>query len=160
MRIGELASASGHLTRTIRFYESRGLLPEPTRSTNGYRVYTEADSDRLEFIRNAQSAGLTLTEIASIIDLRDDGTAPCSHVNELLDAKLADVQERLDQLTELRSELQELVRRGRTLDPEECTANDICHILRSTSSPIVGNGHRRSRQRAARVEDRFGGPSA
>ncbi len=133
MRIGELAAASGHPTRTIRFYETRGLLPEPTRSTNGYRVYTDADSHRLEFIRNAQAAGLTLTEIASVIHLRDDGTPPCSHVNELLDAKLADVQQRLDQLTELRSELQELVRRGRTLDPEDCTTNDICHILRPPS---------------------------
>ena len=124
MRIGELAATSGHPTRTIRFYETRGLLPEPSRSTNGYRLYTDADSDRLEFIRNAQTAGLTLTEIASIIHLRDDGTAPCSHVNELLDRKIIDAQQPLDQLTELRSELQERVRPGRTLHPEDPTAND------------------------------------
>ena len=130
MRIGELATASGHPTRTIRFYETRGLLPEPTRSTNGYRAYTDGDVDRLEFIRNAQTAGLTLTEIASVIHLRDGGTAPCSHVNELLDAKLADVQQRLDQLTALRAELTQLLDRSRTLDPADCTAHDICHILR------------------------------
>jgi DNA-binding transcriptional MerR regulator len=134
MRIGELAAVSGHPTRTIRFYEARGLLPEPARSANGYRVYTDSDADRLEFIRNAQTAGLTLTEIASIIQLRDSGTAPCGHVNALLDAKLCDVQQRLEQLNELRAELQELVRRGRTLNPEDCTTNDICHILRPTST--------------------------
>ena len=133
MRIGELAIASGHPTRTIRFYETRGLLPEPTRAANGYRVYTDADRDRLDFIRNAQTAGLTLAEIASVIRLRDDGTTPCSHVNELLDAKLADVQQRLDQLTQLRTELRQLVRRGRTLDPADCTTGDICHILRPTA---------------------------
>ena len=134
MRIGELATASGHPTRTIRFYETRGLLPEPTRSKNGYRVYTDADGDRLEFIRNAQTAGLTLAEIASVIHLRDDGTTPCSHVNELLAAKLADVQQRLDQLTALRAELLQLLDRGRTLDPADCTAHDICHILRPAAT--------------------------
>ena len=130
MRIGQLATVSGHPTRTIRFYETRGLLPEPRRATNGYRIYTDSDSDRLDFIRNAQTAGLTLAEIASIIHLRDDGATPCSHVNELLDAKLADVQQRIDRLTALRTELQQLVRRGRTLDPADCTVDDICHILR------------------------------
>jgi DNA-binding transcriptional MerR regulator len=130
VRIGELAAASGQSARTIRFYEARGLLPEPTRSTNGYRAYTDADADRLEFIRNAQSAGLTLNEIASIIQLRDGGTTPCGHVAALLDAKLADLQQHLDQLSELRSELQALVRRARTLDPQDCTTDDICHILR------------------------------
>ena len=53
MRIGELATQTGHPTRTIRFYENCGLLPEPTRTANGYRTYNEADRDRLEFIRNA-----------------------------------------------------------------------------------------------------------
>ncbi len=130
MRIGELATQTGHPTRTIRFYETRGLLPEPTRTANGYRTYNEADRDRLEFIRNAQTAGLTLAEIASIIHLRDEGTIPCSHVNELLDTKLADVQQRLDQLTVLRTDLRELIDRARTLDPANCTTNDICHILR------------------------------
>ena len=130
MRIGELATQSGHPTRTIRFYETRGLLPEPTRTANGYRTYNEADRDRLEFIRNAQTAGLTLAEIASIIHLRDQGTTPCSHVNKLLNTKLADVQQRLDQLTALRTELRQLVDRGRALDPANCTTDDICHILR------------------------------
>ena len=131
MRIGELATQTGHPTRTIRFYENCGLLPEPTRTANGYRTYNEADRDRLEFIRNAQTAGLTLAEIASIIHLRDQGTTPCSHVTELLDTRLADVQQRLDQLTALRAELRQLVDRARTLDPANCTTNDICHILRT-----------------------------
>ena len=130
MRIGELATQSGHPTRTIRFYETRGLLPNPTRTANGYRTYNEADRARLEFIRNAQTAGLTLAEIASIIRLRDQGTTPCSHVNKLLNTKLADVQQRLDQLTALRTELRQLVDRGRALDPANCTTDDICHILR------------------------------
>ena len=130
MRIGELATQSGHPTRTIRFYETRGLLPEPKRTANGYRTYNESDCDRLEFVRNAQTAGLTLAEIASIIQLRDQGTTPCSHVSELLNTKLADVQQRLDQLTALRTELRQLVDHARTLDPADCTTNDICHILR------------------------------
>ena len=130
MRIGELANKSGHPTRTIRFYETRGLMPDSTRTANGYRLYNTADCDRLDFIRNAQIAGLTLAEIASVIHLRDQGANPCSHVNQLLATKLADVQRRLEQLTALRTELLQLVERAHTLDPADCTTDAICHILR------------------------------
>lgn len=134
MRIGELSSACGLPTRTIRFYERRGLLPAPTRSTNDYRTYTPDDLGRLEFIRNAQSAGLTLNEIASVTALRDKGTTPCTHVNALLHAKLTDVRERIDQLVVLQDELRRIVERARTLDPADCTERDICHILGTGSA--------------------------
>ena len=130
MRIGELAEQCGLASRTIRFYERRGLLPAPLRSDNGYRVYTDVDQGRLEFIRNAQSAGLTLNEIAGIVHLRDQGTTPCGHVTELLDAKLLDVEVHIEQLTTLHGELHDLVEHGRRLDPATCSERDICHILR------------------------------
>ena len=136
MRIGELSSVCGLPTRTIRFYERRGLLPAPTRSTNGYRTYTRDDLGRLEFIRNAQSAGLTLNEIASVTALRDTGTTPCTHVNALLDAKLTDVKDRIDQLVVLQDELQRIVKRARTLDPANCTERDVCHIIQPGTARV------------------------
>ena len=71
MLIGQLADALGIPTRTVRFYERKGLLPEPERAENGYRVYDDTTLARLRFIRTAQAAGLTLAEIASIIGVRD-----------------------------------------------------------------------------------------
>ena len=88
MLIGQIADELDVPTRTIRFYERKGLLPEPQRATNGYRIYDDTTIARLRFIRNAQAAGLTLAEIASIIHVRNDGTAPCSHVDTLLQTKL------------------------------------------------------------------------
>lgn len=61
------------------------LLPDPARSTNGYRTYEASTITRARFIRTAQAVGLTLAEIGNVIDLRDEGQAPCSHVVARLD---------------------------------------------------------------------------
>lgn len=135
MLIGQIADALEIPTRTIRFYERTGLLPEPQRAKNGYRVYDDATLARLRFIRTAQAAGLTLAEIASIIHVRDDGTAPCSHVDSLLETKLAEVRERRRQLAALESELAQLLDRSRQLDPADCTAGEICHIFSPNVHP-------------------------
>jgi len=129
MLIGELADAAGLPSQTIRFYERRGLLPEPERGANGYRIYDESTLTRLHFVRTAQAAGLTLAEIGSVIDLRDDGNVPCTHVATLIDSKLADVRARISDLTILETELEDLIERGHRLDPADCTDADICHIL-------------------------------
>jgi hypothetical protein len=64
-----------------------------------------------------------------VIDLRTDGTTPCSHVEALLNDKLADVRERQQQLAVLEHELTRLVQRSTTLDPADCRPDDICHVL-------------------------------
>ncbi|MEV8547135.1 MerR family transcriptional regulator [Streptomyces sp. NPDC051572] len=69
MRIGELAVANGLTLKTIRFYEQAGLLPAPPRTPGGYRDYPPQVGARLAFVRDAQSAGLTLAEIRSILSL-------------------------------------------------------------------------------------------
>lgn len=131
MLIGELADEAGLTARTVRFYERTGLLPEPDRADNGYRVYDEDTVLRLRFIREAQAAGLTLAEIRGIIDIRDAGVAPCTHVEELLAARLVEVRERREQLAAMERELEGLLERGRRLDPADCGDGDICHILRA-----------------------------
>lgn len=129
MLIGELADALEVPPETVRFYERRGLLAAPQRARNGYRLYSEAALHRLRFIRTAQAAGLTLAEIRSIIDLRDKGTVPCSHVGALLETKLADVQQRQRHLAALEIELNQLLQHSRSLDPADCGDDDVCHIL-------------------------------
>jgi DNA-binding transcriptional MerR regulator len=80
VRIGELARHTGVPTKTIRYYEEIGVLPDPDRTANDYRDYSEEAVDRLTFVRDAQATGLTLAEIASILDLRSQGEANCSSV--------------------------------------------------------------------------------
>ncbi|MCX5302799.1 heavy metal-responsive transcriptional regulator [Streptomyces sp. NBC_00160] len=129
MRIGDLATASGLTTKTIRFYEQAGLLPAPPRTPGGYRDYPERTPVRLAFIRNAQSAGLTLAEIRSILALRDGGVAPCEHVTTLIDQHLADIERRLAELAQTREALRGLARRAAQADPSACTEGNVCTIL-------------------------------
>lgn len=129
MLIGEVADTVGLPSQTIRFYERRGLLPEAVRGSNGYRIYDESTLTRLNFIHTAQAAGLTLAEIGSIIDLRDEGNVPCTHVTNLIDSKIADVRARIKSLAILEGELEELIERSHHLDAADCTDADICHIL-------------------------------
>lgn len=129
MRIGDLTHATGVSTQTIRFYERRGLLPAAAREENGYRQYDDATASRLRFIRSAQTAGLTLTEISSITALREAGEAPCEHVSSLLATKLEDVHARQRELALLEAELHRLIDASRNLDPANCPPGTICQII-------------------------------
>lgn len=129
MLIGELADVAGLPTQTIRFYERKGLLPDPQREPNGYRTYDESTLARLSFIRAAQAAGLTLAEIGSIVELRDDGHVPCAHVAAVVDNRLAAVRARIRDLTALEAELEVLIERSHRLDPADCADVEVCHIL-------------------------------
>jgi DNA-binding transcriptional MerR regulator len=133
MLIGVLAQTVGLPSQTIRFYERRGLLPVPTRGDNGYRSYDASTVTRVNFIRTAQAAGLSLVQIRGIVDLRDHGQAPCTHGAQLIDSKLLDVRRRLSELAALEAELEQLRERSQRLDPADCTDTVICHILASQS---------------------------
>ncbi|KAB8333779.1 heavy metal-responsive transcriptional regulator [Scytonema tolypothrichoides VB-61278] len=91
LRIGQLATTVGLNPKTIRYYEQLGLLPSPARTPTGYRLYEPVDVERLHFIRKAKALGLSLTEIGEILALRQAGTAPCCHVLDVIDRKLAAV---------------------------------------------------------------------
>ena len=132
MKIGDLSIVSGVPSQTIRFYERRGLLSPSAREGNGYRRYDHAAVSRLNFIRSAQSAGLTLAEIASVINIRDAGEAPCAHVSTLLEEKLDEVQRRQRELAVLEAELNQLIAAGRDLDPTDCEPGGVCSVIVST----------------------------
>lgn len=129
MRIGDLAEMTGVSTQTIRFYEREGLLPAPTREGNGYQAYEDRAVARVGFIRAAKAAGLKLTDIAGVLELREVGRAPCSHVNSLLAGKLAEVRARQEELARLEAELVGMIAISRTLDPATCSERSICNII-------------------------------
>ena len=73
LTIGRVASQAGVGIDTVRFYERRGLLPEPERTASGYRIYTVETIDRLNFIRRAKDLGFSLEEISTLLDLQESG---------------------------------------------------------------------------------------
>ncbi len=126
LKIGELASKLSLNPRTIRYYETIGLMPEPARTPAGYRLYTERDHDRLCFILKAKSINLSLEEIKEILSLREEGQNPCRHVLELVDRKIEVIDEQRRILQELRDEL--LVLKDEAATTMEADA-DVCSII-------------------------------
>jgi DNA-binding transcriptional MerR regulator len=129
VRIGQLADAVGVTAKTVRYYESEGLLREPDRTPSGYRDYPTDAVDRLAFIRHAQAAGLTLRQIREILDVRDGGRAPCHHVADLVAHRLDEVEQRLHELQQTREQLRQLNQRLNTLDPADCPPSAICAAI-------------------------------
>lgn len=132
MKIGELANASGISTKTVRFYESIGVLPEPERHTNGYRRYGDSTLERVRFITDAQAAGLSLAEIGMILDMKDSGESTCEHVVFLLEEHMDEIDRRIEELGRARSRLKDMVGRARRLDPRSCSDPNRCQTV-STS---------------------------
>ena len=129
MKIGELARRGGTTAKTIRFYEQAGLLPAPARTPAGYRDYGPEFVDRLEFVRRAQSAGLSLREVRQVLAIADRGDAPCGHVVSILQARLDQVRAALAELPALETHLAALLEHARTAEPIEEAG--VCWILES-----------------------------
>jgi DNA-binding transcriptional MerR regulator len=132
LRIGELAGELGINPKTIRYYEAIGLLPVPHRNRAGYRLYGAADRERLRFIAKAKAIGLTLEEIGEILALRDAGAEPCSRVREMIDHKLAAVNEQIRLLTDQRHDLLALQAKAAATT---CSRTPICEIIELFEAP-------------------------
>lgn len=108
-KIGELAKLFAIKADTLRFYEKHGLLAPSSRSEGGYRLYTEEDADRLRFILRAKRVGFTLTEIDDLLSIRiDKDHHSCNEAKDIVDHKLAHVQEKIRELQVFQASLSKL----------------------------------------------------
>lgn len=108
MHIGEFAERAGLPRPTIRYYEQRGLLPEPARSAAGYRRYGEEDVLRVRFIRRAQELGFTLRQIRELLTLHGDPGAAAADVKALAERKLGEIERKIRDLQRMQAALQPL----------------------------------------------------
>jgi DNA-binding transcriptional MerR regulator len=129
LTIGQLAKQTGLTTKTIRYYEARGLLPEPERSAAGYRLYSEQDAERLVFIQRAKRLGFSLDDVADILTLHAQHQPTCIHVLALLDQKLAYLDGLIESLQEFRGELDQLRRHSRKRLQTLPDGTTICGIV-------------------------------
>ncbi len=110
MRIGEVASSAGISVETVRFYENRGLICQPSRpAAGGYRDYPTAIVYRIGFIRSAQQLGFSLEEINELLELESGPDAQCTDVRDRAESKLHDVAARIDSLNRIKAALQALI---------------------------------------------------
>jgi DNA-binding transcriptional MerR regulator len=104
--IGELAARTGMTPDALRYYERVGVIAPTGRTEGGFRVYTAETVARLRFIKQAQLHGLTLAEIRELVQVETrPGAGRCRRVQRLLQRKLAELDERLQQLQDFRRAL-------------------------------------------------------
>ncbi len=134
MQIKELARRTNLTDKTIRYYESIGLLPPPHRRPNGYRDYSEADVDRVKFVASSRALDFSLDDIGEILDLRDQREAPCRVVLDLLQQRADEISQRIADLQRLESELRDLHRLGLTFPTDDVDGKRcICHLITQRS---------------------------
>lgn len=136
IKIGELARRVGCEVVTIRFYEQKGLLPEPSRSSGNFRLYGEAHIERLQFIRHCRSLDLSLGEIQALLEMRDNPARDCIEVTTLLGAHIQQIETRIEALSQLKQDLIILHDQCAGARPVES-----CEILRGLAGPSVNVGN-------------------
>lgn len=124
MKIGELAQVAQCTVETVRYYEKEGLLPAPGRTPGNFRVYGPEHLERLRFIRNCRALDMSHEEIHTLLQLADQPQAGCGAINAVFDEHIAHVEERIQELMQLRGQLNALRHRCQYEQ-----AVDACGIL-------------------------------
>ncbi len=134
MQIGELAKQGGVGVQTLRFYERRGLLPEPKRKESGYRVYGQGELHRLRFIRHAKALGFSLKEIGEILKMRQRGECPCGEVIGIAERHLQDVERQIKHWRRFHLELSRATKEWKRAGKRKLSADAICVLIERTMS--------------------------
>ncbi|WP_373545256.1 MerR family transcriptional regulator [Chamaesiphon sp.] len=134
--IGELSQRVGIPAQTIRYYERLGLVKPAQRTLSQYRVYTEEDELRLNFIQKAKQFGLSLDEIKKLIDIRAKNILPCNVLKGMVKQHLDELDQRIDQMLAFRQELnnryeqiQALLPDTSTLPTQASSNSQICGLI-------------------------------
>jgi Cu(I)-responsive transcriptional regulator len=122
--IGQMAQAGDCKVQTIRYYEQKGLLPEPQRTPGNQRIYSQTQYDRLRFIRHGRELGFSLGRIRQILDLSDDSAKPCATVDLIAREHLREVESKIARLQCMKDELQRMI--------SECAGDRVseCRIVK------------------------------
>lgn len=138
MRIQELSQLAGVPAKTIRYYESIGILPPPQRGANNYRQYTPEAVERLRFIVSARSLGFSLSDIGEFLVARDAGTLPCKRVLDAFDERIQDIDRRIADLLALRDTLTQIQRDGADIPADKKCGDDcLCYMVNTNAQDQI-----------------------
>ena len=130
MKIQEFAQRTGLSTKTIRYYESIGILSSPQRAPNGYREYNEGLLARARFVVGARSLDLSLDEIREILAMQNRREAPCRTLLNLIEQKANEIEELILLLRQMEANLRPLHGLGLTFPTNDIDGkNCICHLV-------------------------------
>ena len=139
MQINQLADLTGVSPKTIRYYESIGVLPEPQRGPNGYRDYEDVDVERLKLVAGARRLAFSLDDVTEIIAMRDRREAPCRVMLDKLAQKADEIADRIVELQRLEQELRHLHELGQTFPTDDVDGKAcVCHLVSEHSGESIG----------------------
>lgn len=122
--ISQVAKAANLPATTVRYYERVGLVEPEDRSAGNYRLYSEESLRKLKFIRSAQAIGFTLDDVKALLSTPDNTAVSCREVQSLIEERLAEVTERLNDLRHVQRVLRSSLEKCK-----ETESSDCCHII-------------------------------
>lgn len=132
--IGELSKQTQVIVETIRYYEKIGLMPDPPRSSGGYRMYSDAHLQRLTFIRRSRELGFSQPEVRKLLTLVDEHNYTCGEIREMTEKQLRSVQSKIRDLQSLEQALGSMVSECKGGDIPVCRIIDILSVAPSTDN--------------------------
>ncbi len=131
LKVGDVARQAGVNLQTVHYYERRGLLPKPPRTTANHRAYPQDSVLRVRFIKRAQDLGFTLKEIKELLSLRTTPGTRCTDVRRRAELKVRDIDTKIQTLTAMRLALTNLI-----AGCPESAPLSACPILAALDHPI------------------------
>ncbi|MGH3446239.1 MAG: MerR family transcriptional regulator [Nocardioidaceae bacterium] len=141
MHTQELAAAAGVNPQTLRYYERRGLLPDPPRTAAGYRTYPQQSVVTVRFIKRAQELGFRLNDIDELLHLAEGGPTSCDKARTLATERMAGIDAKISDLQRMRDSLQHLV--------ASCSrphAERECPLLDAIDTAALSNNQAKARR--------------
>lgn len=114
----EIAKMADINIETLRYYENKGLIPIPKRSSNGYRLYSKEILIILDFIKNAKKAGFTLEQIKNLFSAVDGKNVDLNYLDEFIDKKLMEINQKIVDLQNVKGTLEDI--KNNLYKPHEC----------------------------------------
>ena len=133
LKIGELAKQTDVTVGTLRYYEGLGLLEPAQRSISGYRFYTVDAVRQVKFIKKAQSLSFSLEEIRQIVNSRRQGIVPCPLVRDLLDSKIAFIEQQIHRMIAFKAELKAYKKSWEDRPSDNPGSEELCSLIEEVS---------------------------
>ena len=134
MTVSQLSKHGGVAPHVVRYYSRIGLLEPIRHPENNYKLFSHRDVSRLRFIRQAQSVGFTLDEIAQILEAGEQGESPCPQVRNLLRQRIRENRERLAELMALQDRMEQALEHWEAMPDKMPEGETICHLIEAVGA--------------------------
>ncbi len=133
MTVSEVSARANVVPEVVRYYSRIDLIKPKINRKNGYKLYGNNDVSRIKFIRKAKNLGFTLKEIKKILSHATSGTSPCPIVREIIEGRIEENRQHLDDMLALQVTMEQAVQQWRSLPDGIPTQDTVCVLIETFS---------------------------